>query len=431
MNIAWDKIPTWGGLFEDAVNCWVYAITPAFVQKYWNVNANGYVSLVACHSGQMCAASMRSSIIAAGASVISGWTESVDGNFAQRSTFFFFDRMLGANWYNDYKCNPPQRPFPRGAVLTAMQENDLTIDPYKGAQFMFFTGNSSNTFGMFTPTIERLEIDDENNLLTIKVAFGTDRTDVVVNIQGQKRTIRSFSQMEITAELEPGDYGDVQVLVNNHPSNIVQLTQWPIQITWTVTYRGSAYQEMKITAYLRGDIHEARSKPEESPEAEPVDLLLSSASTITHRAWGSYVEDDETVTYSGSGTIPTAYDGTYGNNSASVWAHYDPEIPGKLAWYLFAMSREASIATSSSGGTQPFAITITPIEELVNLNDIATDIDVVKFGTFRVKDDLQMDEDYVIQSGSIGPISLDDEVTATLKWDAYPPLAPPKKDAQR
>lgn len=376
MNIVWDKIPTWGGLFEDAANCWVYAITPGFVEKYWKINPDGYVSLVACHSGQACASKMRSAIIGAGASVVSGWTEAVDVNFARKSTFFFFDRMMGANSFSTYKCDPPQRPFPRGAVLAAMQEKNLSLDPFKGAQFMFFTSNASNTFGMFTPTIERLKIDDLNDKLKITGNFGNDRENTVVKIQDQQRAIQAFKENEITIELKPEDYGDVQVLVNNHPSNKVQLTQWPLQITWTVTYCGTAHQEMKINAFLRGDVHEARSKPEENPKAQITDLLLSKASTATHRSWGSYTEDDVTVSFNGSGSIATTYDDpySYGVNGLTVWAQYDPDASGRLAWHLFGFKNDATTATASNRGVETFAISITPIEEFVDVNNVNTDL---------------------------------------------------------
>jgi hypothetical protein len=316
--------------------------------------------------------------------------------------------------------------------VKALQKKNLLVDPFKGAQFTFFTNGSANTFGMLAPTIKRLHVDDHNNELKITGSFGIDKSKTVVKIKGLERAIKSFSETEIIADLKPDDYGDVQVFVNNHPSNKVQLTMWPLQITWTQVYYGSAYQEMKITAYLRGDVHEARSEIEEKPKADTASLLLSQSSVTTCKSWGSYPEDEETVTFSGTVKVPTIYDGTYGSNAVSVWAYFDPSTPNKLKWYLSAFEKNATTATSSKGGSAKLILEIIPVDDFFNTDDINTDYtSKAKFGTVRVNNDLSLNDNYSIQAGSIGPISLGEYVTATLKWESLPVQSPPSKDALR
>jgi hypothetical protein len=435
MNIVWDKKATWGGLSEDVQSAWVYAITSSFVKKYWKINDNGYVSLNACHSGQQCAAGMRSMILSLGASVVSGWSDEVETDFSRRSTFFLFDRLLGSNSYNEYKVTPNQRPFPRSDVMTALQQKNLSIDPYKGAQFTFFTNSSGNTFGMLAPTIQRLKVDDLKNELKITGAFGNDQSNTKVKINGQERTIKTFGEKEIIADLKPEDYGDVQVIVSDHPSNAVQLTLWVLHVKYNIKYySGDLIQEFKMNTYLRGDIHESRTTPEEKPKAELVDLLPSQASNVTYSSSGSHTDEDGTVvTYSGSGKGSSPYDGTYGVKYASAWATFNPDTPTKLQWSMSAAISNATTATSSEGGSESVSLAFIPIEEFCFTDQINTNyLNKAQFGTIRINKDLSMDESYAITAGSIGPILIgDNDAYATLTWDCAPTLSPPAKDGQK
>jgi hypothetical protein len=432
MYVVWDKIKSWGGLAVTDEKYFQYAITAGFVQKYWKINANGWVNLAACHSGQDCAAGMRSALASVGASCISGWTEEVDGDFARKSTCFLFDRLLGANSYSDYKITPKQRPFPKADVLTALGKNGLLSDPYKGATFTYFSG-TGDPFGLLTPTIQRLNVDDVKAELKITGSFGSEQANAKVKIAGSERTIKSFSEHEIIADLKPADYGDVEVDVSDHPSNMVQLTQWPLTIKWTLIVSVSLVQEIKVTSYLRADVHEARSVVEGEVKAEAVDLMPSKNSLAYCTSSGSYTDaTGNTVTYSGSVQTPSPYDGIFGTNFVCAWASFDPNAPAKLKWWLNANVSNATTATSSEGPTIQIASQFMPLPDFCYPDQFNSDYtNKAKFATYPIVKDLVMDANFTIAAGSIGPVVIGDDGLATLSWESTVAQSPPAKDAQK
>jgi hypothetical protein len=371
---------------------------------------------------------MRQAIFAAGASVVSGWTNEVDCDFARKSTCFLFDRLLGANSYTDYKLTPDQRPFPKEDVLSiAMQKYNLVTDPYKNATFTFFTGGGANTFDQLAPTIKQLIVDDANNHLKIEGSFGSDPSNVTVKIGGAERSVVTFGEKEIVADLKPADYGDVQVLVSNHPSNAVQLTQWPFVVTWTMTTDNMKFKQViTITSYLRADVHKSRTGPESDPVATAVDLLPSQASLGSCTSSGT----NDTATFSGTVQIPSVYTGTLGSNSASVWASYDPNSPSLLQWSMFAASTKATTVTGD-GPTIQVGAAFTPTASFCYNQANADYTNKVKLGTMRIKQDLSIDENFTIAAGSIGPIALSSSSAGTLSWVSTPAQSPPAKDAQQ
>jgi hypothetical protein len=108
-----------------------FAFTPTFLTEHVHFNPGAIVDNASCYGqSPIIASNVQGVLQAAGVGRYLGWTKAVDGNDADVTDAFLFDRMLGeqspqavtqsglSGFIN--QRTPPQRPFPLDDIETAM-----------------------------------------------------------------------------------------------------------------------------------------------------------------------------------------------------------------------------------------------------------------------------------------------------------------------
>ncbi|MFQ5401618.1 MAG: hypothetical protein ACE5E7_18725 [Anaerolineae bacterium] len=278
-----------------------YAITADFVTEYMSFAPNSFVFINACSSNME---EMRKAFLAQGASVYAGWSITVDGNFADRTARFLFDRLLGTNKGPEPET-PKQRPFDYIAVKGNMGERNLLTDP--GGSKLTFTQGSGD-FALLMPSIAYMEVEEDSDELFILGMFGSEKGTVTIG--GQSADVRNWEQELVVVHLAdtgPGSAGDVVVKVRDHESNAVPLTEWRGEIRYSTTADSLApnlnsYIVMKV--HFRADVHPYREEPGHDPVEREVTFVLAGDSSATWKMEGSATRDGTTFEISGSGSLP-------------------------------------------------------------------------------------------------------------------------------
>lgn len=306
-----------------------YAFTETFVIKHMLFPANSLVFLYACSGSNMAFA-----FSIAHASVVLGWDDALSGGTTSQD--YFFDRMLGINEVPAKgqltEPEPPNRPFDYLSVYNLMAatyqnlswaEVDVYgLDPdgrYKvtgvrkvKAQLISYHGEGS--FGILRPTIEHLEVDEENEKLIIVGVFGSEVGEVYMNDTQLEATWGNNKiEVDLPAADDSNGTGLVSVKVRQHESNAVPLTLWHVKFTYTEGPEQTitAYQWLDLDIYWRADVHMYRSLPDGMRSNQgTIEIEPAKASTAMWRCqWdGSYAGISFT-TESGEGSLTLTYDG--------------------------------------------------------------------------------------------------------------------------
>lgn len=254
---------------------WVYAVTSEFAREYWSFNRDSFVMLNACQSAkQPVATAIQDAVKGKGASVVAGWSSSVDNACADKAARFLFDRLIGANSDPSAKKTPPVRPFDFRSIESEMssmkpplnicnQGTDLEVTEGL-AHLEFGTNAPKGDFGILTPSIKNMLVreGDGNRIpqgtLTIEGTFGTKQG--AVSVGGTPVTVSQWSDSEITCDLsDPTLAGDVVVEVEGRKSNPVPLTEWHGTFTFTKK-DGGRTTKFTFKLHMRADIHSYREK---------------------------------------------------------------------------------------------------------------------------------------------------------------------------
>ena len=301
-----------------------YGFTEYFVSEHMSFPANSLVFIDAC-SGYL----LQPAFSGVGASVFISW----DNPAGRDSKDYFFARMLGINEIS-LTYDPPKpfnRPFDYEAVFLRMQQKTLTQDyygedvyvigpdgkPQKSgrvsvrANLIYF--HAGGSFGILRPTIERLEVDEENEKLIIVGAFGSEEGEVYMN---DTQLEAAWGSKKIEADLPAADDSDgkgiIYVKVRDHESNRVPLTLWHVKFTYTEgpDQTINAYQWLDLDIYWRADLHQYRLLPDgELQHQDAITLEPAEASSATWRCqWEGSYAGISFSTESGEGSLTLTYD---------------------------------------------------------------------------------------------------------------------------
>jgi hypothetical protein len=255
------------------------AFTPDFLTAHLTFNPGAIVDNESCFGqSPLVAVTVQGILQAAGVGRYYGWTKEVDGNDADETDAFIFDRLLGEDspsstgldtFVNQF--TPPQRPFPLdqiGGRLAAETRStkiqnpqnesylvsdkgfaiNLTAPPIADgtAAKMIITdfgdeglANAPIEYGL--PSIEEMQVAETPSAgtLTILGAFPTAQGTVQITDANGVHALPVTTWMTnvVVANLPAGGTGSagtVEVLSSGGvPSNAVPLTQWSGQLTYT------------------------------------------------------------------------------------------------------------------------------------------------------------------------------------------------------
>jgi hypothetical protein len=277
-----------------------YAISDRYAKANWPANAFGRSSFVfinACSSAKTNV--FRDVCFAKGASAYAGWSGDVDNAFANKVAPFVFDRLAGANKVNN-EADGPQRPFDYTTIAADMSKHGMTADV--NGNTLGISQKAGTDFGILTPTISFMGVDEIKGELTVNGIFGTDQGKVTVG--GTEVAIKGWGFNAITCDLPPDLSGDVIVEVRSHKSNVVQLTEWRAHFrTFFDIGKGTLKQEGFLDVNFRADIHSHRDQPHDTPIEPIVPFYGEKSSKGKFTASGIYVEGEATTTWTGSADL--------------------------------------------------------------------------------------------------------------------------------
>jgi hypothetical protein len=416
-----------------------YAFTGSFITEHMHFADNSLVFMFAC-SGY----NLASAFTAANASVVLGWDTLLSGGSDAQD--YFFDRMLGINRVHAANHltlpEPPNRPFDYVSVYNIMQQtyqdlsyaNEDVYGPAPGGGYQkidevmvtssLLSSHGGGSFGILRPTIEHLEVDEENEELTLVGLFGSEQGEVFINGTQLEAT---WDSEKIVAKLPAADDSDgtglVYVKVRDHKSNEVPLTLWHVKFTYTEgpDQTIDAYQWLDLDIYWRADIHMYRSLPDGFLSAQgTIPLEPAEASSATWRCqWeGSYAgfsfttdsgEGSLTLTYDGDPDVFTS-DGTFSSTatldgllrqivSLQFIVNYDPETTCK-------------VTTSGGGISDTSAIGFVLLPSLLR-----------NLGDTPALQPLFLEDKYQLTGGNRD--LLHDKQWPWFKWDTTPGENPP------
>jgi hypothetical protein len=299
-----------------------YAITTAFVQKYWTGRfaQNSVVFINACRSASAAALFFQLAVINAGAGIYFGWTNRVQGGDAALSAAWFFDRALGTNSDKLPQETPPQRPFPLLDVWSEMQTRqrpdkaqtlDSSTNPRTGETAVLTLFTLTAETGLLAPSIELLAVNETAEELGVNGFLGAVPGSILIG--DNDLVIKSWSEVGAVCELPrtgANASGPVKVIVNGGAqfSNLAPLTQWHGTATYTLQEAGSLTMTMTFDLFFRGDIHGPREAPGEKVTDRSLAFSSSRASSGTYAFSGSFTDEVSkfTIEWSGSGALTGA-----------------------------------------------------------------------------------------------------------------------------
>lgn len=419
---------------------WVYGITSRFARENWTFKPNSLAFLCACNSACERAGAIRNVLHDKGVEVVLGWSEPVNGDFARKTSAFFFDCLLGAN-IAEPKVDQPRRPFGLITTCQAIAEYNLDVwpgdDKHKPSTLMPFSKNPTNdNLLALRPIATTLQLTDFSDSLIITGQFGDNPGDKLVTIKDKPLTILNWTNQRIVCTIGDDDMGPVVVHADGFRSAPIPLTSWNGVFNYSM--KGPGKMEILVTMHihLRGDAHDYRSKPGENIPWRKRRLWMSGKTYATIEGKGSYTEDE--VTYSLSGGVTCT---AVKNNPGAMF--FGGELEGatqnmNIAGLILGAAGVKESINDPELGSYSWDVPVVFTDEFACLGfyDKYFNIpeeDLEGEGAFCVSS--QVGSSFVFPSGKIGPFSSTDSpfsagdgVTVELSWEQITPEYPP--DAQ-
>jgi len=176
---------------------------------------------------------------------------------------------------------------------------------------------NTDQFALLAPTIVELEVREVEQELVIVGMFGTTG-DLAVTVNGIELPVKerhaTFLVVGPLPSTGPASTGDVRVSVNQHLSNVVQLTSWNGRLIYDFAVE-TLKQRVTFDVHLRADVHSFRLLPGGTPAPAAVMALdVANDSIASYESSGVYSAPygncTITHTWSGSGPIPLLGNGT-------------------------------------------------------------------------------------------------------------------------
>jgi len=170
------------------------AITFELIRQNWRFPKNSFVFINGCMSFNDALQKGSLSSILKGdchAGVVGGWTQ-YSTPTADFGITYLFDRLLGTN----ARCDdphlevPPQRPFDWVSIFQKMKNLGLDTAPILSEHGenttptqMRIEPNGISSIGLFAPSIEYVEIDETEKVVSLFGMFGSDKSRIRVFIR--------------------------------------------------------------------------------------------------------------------------------------------------------------------------------------------------------------------------------------------------------
>ncbi len=417
----------------DATTPCKYAVTPLWVQRYWQFSPDSLVFINACTSDDDF---MKGACLAQGGSLYAGWTRPSGVPEIYSIARFLISRLAGLRDLSltigaafDLE-RPDQRPFDYEPVLENMHARGLDHttrpEPYGVAQLVLTAGYGE--FGLLRPSIGGVGTYETKNELHLGGLFGDDPgAEGQVTVGGQALTVKSWEGGSIVCDIPasgPGSAGDVQVTVRGLASNVRQLTEWRIPFHSVLRDQGTLTETMDFIMHWRGDVGTARAKPGEAPSPSAFRFLEAADSAGRHELSGEWVDTSGggtfTETWSGGGELVSGRLGVTGSGYLVAEGGFHDQV------------FEVSLTASGEGGTN-HQVQRTSDGEVVS-EHTSTGGHGLRYGGGYIP--LQMTPDWTIRAGSrdwttSGLHGGDTVTTMHLEWSATPAAYPPDPNAAR
>ncbi|MGZ8940181.1 MAG: hypothetical protein ACXW32_13320 [Limisphaerales bacterium] len=434
-------------------NEWHFGITAEWVRHYMTFPRENHASiwLGACLSGSPGAAAMRSAFRAAGAEMVSGWTDNVNGDSVLAATSFLYDRLLGANQVQPPAT--PQRAFGYEDCWTELRSKGLHRHPSLNSagqltttEIIYEGAAGDEAFGVFAPSVAYVLIDETSDRAHLVGIFGTPPESARrVVIGGADATVISWEPRKIVCSLPrtgDGSAGDVQVIVHGLKSNIRRITRWTVNGTYKMTEADTPHVvDGTLKMIFRADVGEYRKTPGNIFIRPTRYAVAAQSSEVRLEAKGVVSEPcgegggSETSTWLGSALFPT-YDPTGPQITHAVVSLNTIDQAGALG-LAFGMRDPDSFPLKMrlvlcEGGTFTFPLGLAPsgpveLDPLLfgsPLEELLPDGTKYEYplpgGVFA------FGSDWAIPAGSA-----DSEIDSGMKWNRAEAEFPPDPDAAR
>jgi hypothetical protein len=423
-------------------------ITSRFVTKYMKFGKQSLVIVDACSGASENASWLRDAFAHAGASAYVGWTKTVGDGFAYRSMKYLLDRLLGVNEISPE--DPKQRAFNIDQVLNDMRTHrNLVEDPtYHGVLTVF---HLKDDFGLLSPTIQFLSIDDDGQQPKLIVAglFGTDpgegKRSVTINDQPLDNV--EWYPTELYCDIpESGSSASGTVVVkvgsgaDARESNPVNITEWNGELTYERDDPGSQTAEMKIKLRILADIHSFRDEPGEEPFETTVLFNTRGGDVGVKMTTGGVYERTiasckDTFTLGENGEIGTPFGEGGTDGSWTYFGSVDTKAHMLQLNIAVLGIFKAGQWVRTRVGPDPCDPFTLPIYATMVIEDCLYDLKI-QAPAFQ----MQMDNAFVVAESQRGPCDVDPLTTelnedfraqAKIKWGQMSPSFLPDPDAAR
>jgi len=405
-----------------------YAVTPTFVRKYMRFPPDSLVFIDADMSDDT---PLKDAFFDAGASVFAGWAGFIliltDTSVP---VLTFYDGLLGLDRFH---ADPElrQRPFDAESIAAWMAQTGLDkVNDGGITNTHLVVTRKSDQFGLLTPSIEQIVVDETQQELSILGLFGTTG-DLSVTVGGAELPVKerqpTFLRVGPLPASGAGSAGDVRVSVNKHISNVVQLTEWRGKLVYLFN---AANLEQRVTfdVHFRADVHSFRLAPGVTPAPAAV-LALQPArdSAVSYAFSGQYSapygECTITHIWSGSGPVPLL-----GNGDPLFYAWHGVGYPPKgtidVTLSVGGPAGNDTIRAACPDGTNEVSAPFSIVSAIALLGDR---------GLFH----LVVDGNFTIQGATFQAtvpfplVTQQESATVTLIWADMKASFPPDPNAHR
>jgi hypothetical protein len=419
-----------------------YYITPDFVREYMSFKPNtSFVFVNGCNASDPALGSdWKAAFREKGASVYVSWDKHANAFEAFDTADAFFAGITGGK-LGPIEMDPPQRPFPYTGIVqqllqTARPGKSYSVGQTGGhegvatLQAEELTPSSDPRFGLLTPTIEYLFVDEKTDTLQIVGVFGSRPTDAKVTINGSDLAVSDWQPDLVKCQIPrrgANSIGDVVVSANGHKSNPATLTAWEGDfhytsagghqfVAWTTTPEFTVKSNLHVR--FRADIRSRRVKAGAAPDPAQTGAGADGDSSFDWTGSGVHTNGDgSTDTLSGGGS------GTFGPGASSTTGFgVSINMATKQVSVFFHVSKGAALQIKR-GDSPPSSIPLS-----------GGTVEAVPRGQSSIKTTIT--DDFTIKGQNVtftteATATTGGTYTTTIQWDDLHAVNPPKTDTAR
>lgn len=278
-----------------------YCFTRNFVLKHMTFANDSVAAVDSCNSFRL--SDMAEALETKGAATVFGWSNTVRAGDSKAAFEYLFDRVTGRNGVDPAEDGGPQRPFDYVGVWHEMGPKHLNEFVGKdGAPTDLLTNEDAQ--GGLNPSIQSIGVEESLSQITLEGDFPHEPGTVQIN--GHNLEVVRWEPNSVVAKIPAtgaDSSGDVQVFYLGRKSNVVTITEWNGDIEYTYQDVGSLKEIVRAHVRFRADAHRFRMEAG-GPLHPPISTFASAADSVgSYETSGTYSDDFETVTWSGSTSL--------------------------------------------------------------------------------------------------------------------------------